>query len=148
MEKIDSFEGKHRFLSNFYNLSPDSIRYDDILWASVEAAYQAMKTMDREHRIEISWMSASQAKKAGRSLKLRGDWDQVKLTIMEELLRLKFSQPHLQELLTGTGDAELIEGNWWGDQFWGICRGIGQNHLGKLLMKIRAENRNVTHSVH
>lgn len=58
---------------------------------------------------------------------------------MEDLLRLKFSNREVANLLILTGDEELIEGNWWGDKFWGIYNGEGENHLGKLLMKIRGE---------
>jgi predicted NAD-dependent protein-ADP-ribosyltransferase YbiA (DUF1768 family) len=58
---------------------------------------------------------------------------------METLLRQKFAHPELRAKLKETNDAELVEGNWWGDRFWGVCRGEGENHLGKLLMKIRAE---------
>ena len=63
---------------------------------------------------------------------------------MEDCLRAKFAIPELKEMLLATGDEELIEGTWWHDQFWVVCyfdqhKGEGQNHLGKLLMKIREE---------
>lgn len=59
---------------------------------------------------------------------------------MEELLVIKFSgkDPFLTRALMATGNAELVEGNTWNDTFWGICNGTGENHLGKLLMKVRA----------
>jgi len=63
------------------------------------------------------------------------------MQMMEELLRLKFESPELRKLLLETGEHELIEGNNWGDRFWGVVDGVGDNHLGKLLMKIRAELR-------
>lgn len=77
---------------------------------------------------------------------LRSDWDIYRLFAMEKILRRKFSNPYLAEGLLKTGDAELIEGNWWGDQFWGRSLdrhswtlGEGENHLGLILMKLRSE---------
>ena len=64
----------------------------------------------------------------------------MKIDIMRQVLKSKFTQnPELKAKLIATGDAELIEGNNWNDRFWGVCRGVGQNHLGKLLMEVRAE---------
>jgi ribA/ribD-fused uncharacterized protein len=71
---------------------------------------------------------------------MRPDWEQVKILIMTSLVRDKFTRHQdLKEQLLATGDAELIEGNWWGDTFWGVCKGKGENHLGKVLMKVREE---------
>lgn len=58
---------------------------------------------------------------------------------MEQILRVKFSDPTLRKLLLDTGNAKLIEGNTWNDTFWGVCRGKGQNNLGLILQKLRAE---------
>jgi predicted NAD-dependent protein-ADP-ribosyltransferase YbiA (DUF1768 family) len=57
------------------------------------------------------------------------------------LVRQKFREPKLRELLAGTRNAELIEGNYWGDRFWGVYvgDGKGENHLGKILMQVREE---------
>ena len=82
-------------------------------------------------------MTPGQAKRAGNKLVLRPDWEQIKIIVMTDLCRIKFQDPHMRKLLLDTGDAELIEGNWWNDTFWGVCNGIGQNHLGKILMAIR-----------
>ena len=60
---------------------------------------------------------------------------------MRDCLRLKFEIPELREALLNTDNAKLIEGNWWGDKFWGICNGVGENNLGKLLMEVRDEIR-------
>jgi ribA/ribD-fused uncharacterized protein len=82
----------------------------------------------------------AKAKRFGRTLKLRSDWDDVRLKVMEYGLREKFlKNDDLKELLLQTGNEELVEGNWWGDVFFGVCKGVGENHLGKLLMKIRDE---------
>jgi predicted NAD-dependent protein-ADP-ribosyltransferase YbiA (DUF1768 family) len=58
---------------------------------------------------------------------------------MEDLSRQKFSHPELRQKLLDTGSCTLVEGNTWGDTFWGVCDGVGENHLGKLLMTIRAD---------
>jgi ribA/ribD-fused uncharacterized protein len=84
--------------------------------------------------------TAGHAKRAGRKLKLRKDWDEIKLTVMEEVLKMKFlGNQKLAQKLIDTGDAVLIEGNWWNDTYWGVCNDKGENHLGQLLMKIRKE---------
>jgi predicted NAD-dependent protein-ADP-ribosyltransferase YbiA (DUF1768 family) len=75
----------------------------------------------------------------GRSVKLRPDWESIKLDVMETAVRIKFTDPELAAKLIATGDEELIEGNWWNDTFWGVCNGVGENHLGKILMKVRAD---------
>ena len=78
-------------------------------------------------------------KKMGRSVSLRPDWEDIKDDVMLEGLYRKFTNDELAEWLLDTGDEELVEGNWWGDRYWGVCNGIGQNKLGKLLMKVREE---------
>lgn len=136
MEPINKFEGKYRFLSNFYPCFPDGL--------SVEHRYQAAKAISFfDWYWVLSSPNAGIAKKRGRQIEVRKDWEQVKLNIMEQLLNHKFlNNPDLKKLLLDTGERELIEGNWWGDTFWGVCNGIGENHLGKLLMKVRKELRN------
>lgn len=136
---INSFEGQHRFLSNFF---PADVYYDGEWYPSAEHAYQAAKTLDLHTRHLISKLrSAADAKAAGRHVNLRADWEYVKLFVMEDILREKFKDEILRAKLINTRDEELIEGNWWGDRYWGVCRGEGENHLGKLLMKIREEVR-------
>ena len=83
--------------------------------------------------------TAKEAKSFGRQVKLREDWESVKVDIMEMLLRQKFARPALREQLLNTQDSILINGNNYGDTFWGVCKGEGQNQLGRLLMKIRQE---------
>ena len=73
----------------------------------------------------------------GMKLTLRPDWDSFRLLAMEEIIQEKFDQYEALKLkLIMTNPAELIEGNHWGDVFWGVCKGKGENHLGKILMKI------------
>lgn len=140
-EPIKHFDGhQYRWLSNFFAISID---YEGHRYGSVEHAYQAAKTLDPKHKAMIrSAKTAAQSKVFGRQAPKRPDWDDVKLQIMETLLRAKFDRdmhPDMRKRLKETGDAELIEGNWWGDTYWGVCKGVGENHLGKLLMKIRSE---------
>lgn len=128
MEKIDSFTSKYRFLSNFY-IEPDGTH--------LEAEYQAAKTLDVEAQNRILGMTPAKAKDAGRKVVLRSDWDAVKISVMRNLLKQKFSNKYLAGLLLDTENAELIEGNYWNDIFWGVCKGVGENNLGKLLMELR-----------
>lgn len=110
-------------------------------YSSVEHAYQAAKTDELDQRKIIrETRFASEAKRMGKHVKLRPNWDEIKLDIMEQLLKEKFTkQNELGRWLLKTGNIELVEGNWWGDTYWGVFDGIGENHLGKLLMKIRQE---------
>lgn len=135
---IDFFDGKWKYLSNFYG---GPIIYNCLKYGTVEAAFQAQKTLLKNVQFEFTLMTASQAKRAGRKVLLRRDWNEVKDKIMEDLVRLKFQIPKYREVLLSTGDAELVEGNWWKDTYWGVCAGIGHNKLGKILMKIRSELR-------
>jgi len=135
MKLINSFQGKNRWLSNFWLCE---IEWEGLLYPSVEHAYQASKTLDLEWRKRISSLQNSRkAKKIGRLSKIRDNWEEIKQKIMEELIIKKFQIPELKQKLLNTEDAELIEGNNWGDTYWGICNGVGENHLGRLLMKTR-----------
>lgn len=134
--KVLEFQGRHRFLSNFY---PCSIVHDGIVYRSTEHAYQASKTLDVEVRRRIAdCPSPGAAKRAGRGLVIRADWILIRRAVMRELVLLKFAGNRtLRQKLLDTGDVELIEGNAWGDTFWGACNDVGQNHLGKILMEVR-----------
>lgn len=134
--KINQFIGEYRWLSNFW-LTP--IILDDVTYPSVENAYQAAKTMDVDARTPFSVCTPKEAKSLGRLVLMRSDWPNVKLTIMEELVRQKFNTDPLRAALIATGNAELIEGNHWNDTFWGVCRGVGYNHLGRILMRVRQD---------
>lgn len=137
MQKIDSFRGEYRFLSNFWMV--DIVNPEDRLtYPSVEHAYVASKTLDLRLRIQIRNIAKpGEVKKIGRMLELRPDWEEVKLGIMKRLVLEKFRNPELKQKLLDTGDAILIEGNTWGDTYWGVCNGKGENNLGKLLMLVR-----------
>lgn len=132
---IASFSGPHRFLSNFY---PAAVQLDGLPFTTVEAAFQAAKTLAPEMRGRFTTLSPADAKRLGRMMQLRGDWEGVKRTVMRERLRQKFAPgTTLRAQLDATAPQELIEGNTWGDTYWGVCRGVGENWLGKLLMEIR-----------
>jgi len=137
---IESFTGEYYFLSNFY---PSPIKCEGITYPAVEHAFQAAKTLDKSKRKEFLHIKPGEAKRKGKRLKpLRDGWDKIRFGIMEEMLRLKFTKHEsLKEKLLATGDEELVEGNDWNDRVWGKVDGVGENHLGRLLMKIRAELR-------
>lgn len=141
---IAEFKKEFSFLSNFY---PSPIELDGLVYPTVEHAYQAAKTLNAIHRNQIRLIKlAGHAKRFGHNLQLRAGWNEMRLHVMQDLLRKKFRILSLRDRLLETGEEELREGNWWGDDFWGIpqgplYRGVGQNHLGKLLMKVREELR-------
>lgn len=137
---ISAFNGEYRWLSNFY---PSPIRIGLIKYPTVEHAYQACKTLDEKIRIKIASLPfPGQAKQYGKKIELRSDWEEVKVEVMLSLLRLKFRHPHLRRKLIDTYPKKIEEGNYWGDTFWGVCKGKGQNVLGNLLMQVREEIRN------
>jgi ribA/ribD-fused uncharacterized protein len=141
--KICWFRGEYRFLSNFY---PCRIEYEGLVYPSVENAYQATKAQDAEDRTPFTRYTPSVAKRAGRRLKLRSDWEVVRVVTMYDLLEIKFEDSDLKRQLLATGDATLIEGNTWNDRYWGAVCEAGQwegaNLLGHLLMCVRGKARN------
>lgn len=146
MNDIPFFQGKYRWLSNFW---PCTILLDGEPYSTVEHAYQAAKTEIIIERIRIRMVSSpGLAKKLGRKVTISFDWDKRKLDVMRFLLIQKFEDKELRDKLIETGDTILIEGNYWGDKYWGVCNYEGENNLGKLLMEIRSnimkeeENKN------
>lgn len=135
MKPIESFQGEHRFLSNFWPIDPATLHG----YPTVEHFYQAMKSNDPATREMVKKASTpGQAKRAGRKVKIHPRFEALKLQIMEYAVDRKFRfNPDLRDRLIATGDSEIIEGNHWGDTFWGVCNGTGQNHLGRILMKVR-----------
>lgn len=136
---IAEFQGAYRFLSNFFPSQE--------VPPTLEHRFQAEKTLD------LAWINRilgattpGAAKRLGRKAPLRKDWDQIKDQIMLDLVRKKFKQPDLRRLLLMTGTEELVEGNDWGDMYWGVvysgtAGGRGHNKLGKILMQVRNEVR-------
>lgn len=142
---IDCFDADYAFLSNFYE---HKFNYNAQTFATSEHAFQAAKCVNVS---EAEWVRAANtpgvAKRRGRQISLRDDWELVKDQIMYDILIAKFSDPELRAKLIATGDAELIEGNNWHDNYWGVCscgtsrclNKTGKNMLGKTLMRIRSE---------
>ena len=144
MNKIDRFDGEYAFLSNFYEAPFEK---DGIVYPTNEHFFQAMKTLDPKERQAIAEAATpGAAKRMGRKVKLRPDWNDVRYQAMKEGLALKFlTHPELAEKLIETGDAWLIEGNYWHDNTWGDCHCPqcilidGKNWLGTLLTDLRRE---------
>ncbi len=128
-------KGKYDFLSNFY---PCTVQYMGYVYMNSEAAFQAQKCPERA--AEFIGLNPGQAKYLGRRVQLRLDWEQVKVNIMYEILVAKFSNPELMSKLLQV-EGEIVEDNTWNDRFWGVCKGKGQNMLGKLLMELRDRNK-------
>ena len=141
---ITEFDGKYAFLSNFYHAP---FTYDGIIYPTNEHFFQAMKTLDQEKRKQIAEAKTpGVAKRMGRQVQLRKDWEEVKYTAMRVGVERKFdAHPGLAEKLIATGDAILIEGNSWHDNTWGSCfcpkcaAIAGKNWLGEILMERRKE---------
>jgi len=139
MERIERFTGQHSFLSNFH---PVVVELDGMTFPSVEHAFQAAKSLDPVDRARLARaLTPGHAKRLGRTLPLPPEWDTLRLEVMARLLAQKFRTPYLRRALLATGDAHLEEGNTWGDRFWGTCNGEGANHLGRMLMAVRAQLR-------
>lgn len=139
---IREFQGEYRWLSNFY---PASVTYMGIYFTTAEHAYQAAKCAKKEDAYIIADLpSPADAKRKGKRVTMRDDWEDVKDDIMYDIVYLKFaSHPTLTKKLLDTGDDTLMEGNYWNDTYWGVDKrsGRGQNKLGKILMRVREELR-------
>lgn len=138
---INEFRGEHRFLSNFWPV--ELVLPDRAVAPSVEHAYQAYKALrDADYAAILAAATPGEAKRLGRVVTTHAGWEVAKLDVMRRLLALKFpAGSALAGRLLATGDALLVEGNTWGDRFWGVCADVGANWLGHLLMARRAELR-------
>ena len=134
---IGPFRGEYRFLSNF---APVIVELDGHCYPSVEHAYQAAKSTSYRVRMNIRRAKTpSLAKRLGRLVRLRDNWDEIKLGIMRDLVTQKFRDSFYAKQLIATGTTPIMEINNWGDDFWGVSSegGPGENHLGRILMDIR-----------
>lgn len=144
LDLVNGFAGEHRFLSNFHE---HPLTWDAADYPSGEAAYNAGKTLDPQQRAWIAAApSASEAKRRGRRVALRPDWDDLhRYVVMQQVIAAKFTDPALAERLLATGTSCLIERNTWHDQTWGCCSCPrhqpipGKNLLGRYLMRHRAQ---------
>lgn len=140
MAPITEFKDEYRWLSNFY---PSPFVYNNIHFATNEHFYQAHKAVRRDEFLRVaSSPTPGAAKKLGRTVQMLDQWDIYKEQIMYTGLSHKFStHPKLKQLLIDTYPRMLIEGNWWGDKYWGIClkTNEGENRLGHLQMILREQ---------
>ena len=137
MKKIDKFIDETYFLSNFYQCP---VKYHGITYPHAESAFQAQKTHSHTVRKIFKKLTPNEAKKLGKHIHLRKDWNEIKDQKMYEICYAKFKQnSELKKKLLKTGNSLLIEGNDWHDTYWGMCNNKGKNKLGKILMKIRTE---------
>lgn len=138
-QEIKGFFGRYRWLSNFWEVP---VTYCGRIYPTAENAYQAAKVEDLTEELakKFTSMTPGGAKRLGKRVKLKANWDKIKFAVMREILVSKFcGDDTLRRQLIATGDAYLEETNSWGDKCWGVYRGVGDNNLGKLLMEIRAE---------
>ena len=135
---IIEFKEEYRWLSNFISVE---VEFEGVKYKSVEHAYQAAKSEDKIWRAFCaSDISAGKVKRSSRDIEIRADWEDIKIGVMKNLLIQKFTDENFTSLLLATGDKYIIEGNTWGDTFWGVDMktGEGKNNLGLLIMEIRA----------
>ena len=136
---INSFKDENAFLSNFH---PSPFRWNGLTAQTVEHAFQAWKMTKGQDMLDVLLCpSPGLAKRTARKRPMREDWDKIKVSVMYDLLKRKFEIPELKSLLLATGDQDLVEGNHWGDVYWGKVGDNGKNMLGRLLMLIREELR-------
>ena len=139
-QRIADFSGEMFFLSNFYQ---SRISIEGREFSSVEQYYQWRKCSDENDRKAI--MSANtpgEMKRIGKRIKLVPKWDEIKLEVMYEGVKAKFTQnTQLAHKLLLIRDDKLAEGNNWGDTFWGVdyYTRMGNNHLGKILRRVKGE---------
>jgi len=140
---IKEFKDEYHWLSNFFDCE---LEYEGISYPTVEHFYVSMKTTDIELRQTISKIETpGKAKRFGqKEIDIRDDWDDIKISIMQYGLNVKFNKPYFKELLLSTGDQKIIEGNLWHDNFYGSCHcdecgDKGRNILGKMIMELRTD---------
>lgn len=141
-DPITSFTGEYKWLSNF---ELATVIYEGLTYKHNEGAFQAAKDLRPEIRQKFTQMTPREAKNAGQRngiVILRPDWEDIKDQVMYDVNLDKFTRHlHLREKLLATGDRRLTEGNNHGDRIWGTVDGVGQDRLGKILMRIRRELR-------
>ena len=140
---ITSFNGEYSFLSNFY---PYQIEYYGVKYPTSEHAFQAAKTHNIMQKEAIKKADTpGKAKRLGRKVEIRSDWEEVKDQVMYEIILNKFKNKEMKAKLLATNNEQLVEGNYWHDNYWGSCVCLKcwqkpkENKLGKILMRVREE---------
>lgn len=132
---IKGFFGDYRFLSNYHKCP---VWFEGVLYTSTEAAYQAAKSEDSFIRLQFKDLEPNDAKKLGQKIQHRSNWHNIKYDIMSSIVFEKFFRNQVERnLLINTNNKYLEETNHWGDQYWGVSDGKGENSLGRILMGVR-----------
>lgn len=146
MKPILGFFGEYRWLSNFHT---DSVVIGELSFCCSEQAYMWYKTDSLQHKAELMLITSPKDIKAfGRTVPLKPYWNELhRDNAMCSVILHKFMNPVLKTKLLETGDAYLEETNTWNDCYWGVCKGVGQNKLGQILMHTRSLYRDLYNSV-
>lgn len=140
---IEDFTGEYAFLSNFADIPA---AFAGTVYPTGEHAFQAAKSVHPQYREKVLRApTPSKAKLAGRSVQLRDNWDEIRFSVMAQVVADKFTRDAtVGELLLGTGHQVLMESTTWHDNVWGTCvcgrpacRKPGLNYLGVILMSVR-----------
>ena len=141
---IKEFQREYRWLSNFWLVD---IELDGRIYPSVEHAYMSAKCDAEWWKIVCSQRENTPGtiKRNSKSIKVKDNWKDIKLSIMEDCIRKKFSQEPYRTKLLNTGNEFIQEGNLWYDTFWGVDlrTNKGENNLGKIIMRIRSELKGI-----
>jgi len=135
MNSINGFKYEYDFLSNMYECP---ITFNGMYFMSTEAAYQSCKCKHKNDALVFEKLSGKEAKRHSKMIYVRSDWNNIKYNIMSQLVFQKFLlHKDLRERLLFTDDMYIEETNTWNDTYWGVCNDVGENNLGKILMKTR-----------
>lgn len=136
---IKGFRDEYFWLSNMYTCI---IQWQGLCFSSTESAYQASKVTG-ELAKPFQMMTGKQAKAHVKTLYVRKTWQDIKYNVMAQLVFQKFLvHDDLRQKLLDTGDCYIEETNTWNDTYWGVCNGVGENNLGKILMNTREYFKN------
>ena len=124
---------KYGFMSNMYGYG---MKWEGEIYSCSETVYQMMKCEREEDKVKFKKLNGFEAKRLGRRIKMRSNWNEIKVDMMREILKAKFKDENLMRRLKDI-DEEIVEDNYWNDRYWGVCRGVGKNMLGKLLTEIK-----------
>jgi len=133
---IYGFKEEYRWLSNFAALETPIMMYG-IKFYTTEQLYQACKCKRMDQFVLFDGLTAAESKKFGKTVEMRRNWSRIRIPVMHRIQMMKYTQPKFKSLLEATKGRYIEETNWWNDTFFGVCNGVGENHLGKIIMDIR-----------